>query len=59
LISLSTEMINCQVAFDPLTQLIYASNSSILKVIDFPSGSTVESYSVPGPAVDLHLVYNK
>jgi len=59
LISFSTEMINCQVAFDPLTQLIYASNSSILKVIDFPSGSTVESYSVPGPAVDLHLVYNK
>jgi hypothetical protein len=59
LISIAPHLINCQVACDPLDQLIYVSQNSMLNVLDFSTGSLIQSYTLPGSAVDLHLVYNK
>jgi hypothetical protein len=59
LISIAPDLINCQIACDPVDQLIYASQNSILKVLDFSTASVIQSYTLPGPVVDLHLVYNK
>jgi hypothetical protein len=59
LISIAPDLINCQIACDPVDQLIYASHNSMLNVLDFSTASVIQSYTLPGPVVDLHLVYNK
>jgi len=59
LISIAPDLINCQLACDPIDQLIYAGRNSMLKVLDFSTASVIQSYPLPGPVVDLHLVYNK
>ena len=59
LISIAPDLINCQLACDPIDQLIYAGQNSMLKVLDFSTTSVIQIYPLPGPVVDLHLVYNK
>jgi hypothetical protein len=59
LISIAPDLINCQLACDPIDQLIYTGHNSTLKVLDFATASVIKSYALPGPVVDLHLVYNK
>jgi len=59
MISLQPDLINCQVACDPLDQLIYTSQNSMVHVLDFSTASVIQSYNLPDPAVALHLVYNK